>query len=144
MPEDRLSQSKTKSPRKEKVILLIDDDVDEHELFQAALETVGNQWTFLSATGAGEAMSILERVTPDFIFLDINMPAKNGFACLADIKRLDHCRSVPVEMYSTSNAEVDRKMALAMGACGYIQKTGSFQQLCRSVKEALTTQQVIG
>lgn len=128
----------------EKTILLIDDDVDEHELFQAALETVGNQWKFLSATGADEAMRILEQVTPHFIFLDINMPVKNGFACLADIKRLEHCKNVPVEMYSTSNAEVDRKTALAMGACGYIQKTGSFQQLCRSVTEALTAQQVIG
>jgi DNA-binding NarL/FixJ family response regulator len=46
-------------------------------------------------------------------------------------------------MYSTSNAERDRQTSLALGACGYIQKSSSFQELCRSVKEALSSQHVI-
>jgi CheY-like chemotaxis protein len=127
----------------EKIILLIDDDADEHELFLAALETVCKSCTFLSARGTDEALRILDSVTPDFIFLDINMPAKDGFTCLSEIKRRENTRHIPVEMYSTSNAGRDRNTSLALGACGYIQKSSSFHELCRSVREALTSQRVI-
>ena len=72
---------------KEIFILLIDDDADEHELFSAALETVCKGCTFLSARGADEALQVLDAIIPDFIFLDINMPAKDGFQCLSEIKR---------------------------------------------------------
>lgn len=127
----------------EKVILLIDDDTDEHELFFAAIERIGSGFTFLSATGTDEALNVLQKITPDFIFLDINMPAKNGFACLKAIKHNDHCKHIPVEMYSTSGNERDRSKALELGACGYLVKTNSFYQLCASVKEVLISQKVI-
>lgn len=127
----------------EKLILLIDDDTDEHELFYAAIEKAGTPFSFLAANGTDEALKILEEVTPDFIFLDINMPAKNGFACLKEIKQNDHIKHIPVEMYSTSITEWDKRTALDLGACGYLVKTNSFHQLCHSIKEVLAAQKLI-
>jgi CheY-like chemotaxis protein len=127
----------------EKLILLIDDDSDEHELFLAAIEDIGIHFNFLTATGTDEALSILHKVVPDFIFLDINMPAKNGFACLREIKLNEKYRHIPVEMYSTSKTEKDRKKALELGACGYLVKSDSFRQLCDAVKEVLIAQKLV-
>lgn len=127
----------------EKLILLIDDDIDEHELFFAAIEKLGRNCIFLSAAGADEALEMLDTITPDFIFLDINMPSKNGFTCLREIKHNDHFKHIPVEMYSTSNTETDKKRAFDLGACGYLVKSGSFSQLCESVEEVLIEQKVI-
>jgi DNA-binding response OmpR family regulator len=127
----------------DKVILLIDDDSDEHDLFIAAIERIGSAFTFLSAAGTDEAMIVLQKITPDFIFLDINMPAKNGFACLQAIKHNDLSKNVPVEMYSTSDSVRDKTKAIELGACGYLVKTNSFIQLCNSVKDVLTAQKVI-
>jgi DNA-binding response OmpR family regulator len=46
-------------------------------------------------------------------------------------------------MYSTSGNERDKKRAIELGACGYLIKTTSFQQLCMSVKEVLIAQNVL-
>lgn len=127
----------------DKVVLLIDDDADEHELFLTALERIGKNCTFLAATGMQEALEMLHDVTPDVIFLDINMPAKNGFTCLKEIKRNEHLKNIPVEMYSTSMTEHEKRRALELGASGYLVKTNSFYQLCDAVKDVLKTQKVI-
>ncbi len=127
----------------EKIILLIDDDTDEHELFMNAIEKVSTNCSFLSALGTDEALHLLQQVTPDFIFLDINMPAKNGFACLQEIKHQERNKWIPVEMYSTSDSDRDKRKALDLGACGYLVKTTSFHQLCDSVKQVLITHNLI-
>jgi DNA-binding response OmpR family regulator len=127
----------------DKVILLIDDDEEEHELFLTALEQVSKNCVFLTASGTEEALRVLDRIIPDFIFLDVNMPAKNGFACLWEIKHNDNSRNVPVEMYSNSNDEIDKKTAISLGACGYLVKAESFRQLCTAVKDVLTAQKLI-
>jgi CheY-like chemotaxis protein len=123
-----------------KQILLIDDDRDEHDLFNGALETLGGNFEFLSAYGTDESLRLLEKTQPDLIFLDINMPAKNGFVCLQEIKQKTSLRDIPVQMYSTSTSSNDIQKALALGASGYLVKAGSFSELCTNLKKVLLSE----
>jgi len=122
-----------------KQILLIDDDKDEHELFNGALETIGN-FRLISAFSTDESLRVLRLAKPDLIFLDINMPAKNGFICLQEIKNLPDLSDIPVQMYSTSANEKDVKRALDLGASGYVVKAGSFSELCKNLRKLLNTE----
>jgi DNA-binding NarL/FixJ family response regulator len=75
---------------------------------------------------------------PTVIFLDLNMPRKNGFACLDDIKCNDHLKHIAVIIFSTF---YDKKIADQLyekGAHYYICKPASFSQLKMTIGHALS------
>lgn len=74
---------------------------------------------------------------PHVIFLDINMPRKNGFECLADIKKNDRLKDVPVIMFSTSNSRDAMSTLFKTGADIYIRKPRNFEQLKELIHHAL-------
>src|SRR5690349_15902325 len=87
------------------ICLLIDDDLDDQEIFSIALAEVGRDIKLITCCDALEAMQFLVKkdvAHPDYIFLDINMPRIDGWHCLRQINALSHLRDVPVVIYSTS------------------------------------------
>jgi PleD family two-component response regulator len=113
----------------QKTILLVDDDEDEHEIFQAALKTIGTGFSFISARNCDDALDILKTVVPDVIFIDVNMPRINGMTCLQEIKKISSIIEVPVYMYSTGMNARDGQRALHLGAIDYIIKPNSISAL---------------
>jgi CheY-like chemotaxis protein len=76
-----------------------------------------------------EALTYLRRdgpyataTRPDLVLLDINMPKKNGFAVMQELKADPHLQSLPVIILTTSEREEDISRAYANGACSYIRK----------------------
>ena len=59
-------------------ILLIDDDVDDQEIFVLALKSLYKSVDILTAQDGMEALEILKIFVPDCIFLDLNMPRMGG------------------------------------------------------------------
>jgi DNA-binding NarL/FixJ family response regulator len=74
-------------------------------------------------------------IDPDVIFLDINMPYKNGMACLKEIRSMEDYNSIKVVMYSTSGnvKEIDR--CYSMGADFYLIKPSSYSYAQQQLKE---------
>jgi CheY-like chemotaxis protein len=75
---------------------------------------------------------------PDFIILDLNLPAKNGLEVLHEIKQDEHLRSIPVIVLSSSKAEQDVATAYEYQASCYINKPIDADQYftaIRSLKE---------
>lgn len=97
-------------------ILLVDDDLDEFEFFLMALEKMPSLFKCTYAGGGTEALNLLNEIEPDFIFLDMNMPARNGLECLKEIKKIEKYRHIPIIIYSTTIDESIAKKALALGA----------------------------
>lgn len=100
-------------------ILLVDDDLDDVDLFREALNEVDSLVNFHSAKNGLEALELLHStqiITPDLIFLDINMPAMNGWRCLAELKNTPLLKQIPVVMYSTSATKMDEQRASGLGA----------------------------
>ena len=73
----------------EKTVLLVDDDIEEHEIFKLALSKFNEDIQFVSALNGIYALNILKQASPDWIFLDINMPGMNGIDTLYEIKKLE-------------------------------------------------------
>lgn len=63
-----------------------------------------------------------DKPTPDLIFLDLNLPKKDGREVLIEIKRDDHLRRIPVVILTTSEAERDVSRAYELHANCYIKK----------------------
>lgn len=127
-------------------ILLADDDKDDCFLFREALSELPLQTNLETVYDGEQLMSFLsERVNnlPDVLFLDLNMPRKNGFECLSEIKHNEKLKSLPVVMFSTSyprdmHYENDiMKLLYKIGAREYIRKPENFNLLKEVIYDIL-------
>ena len=115
----------------DKYILLIDDDADELEMFTDALNKLQLPVSFFceQVGTIDDALVFLNKIRPDFIFLDFNMPMKNGLDGLEEIKRIKNYSGIPIILYSGFiDDEIDKK-ALDMGALACLRKPYHTQSL---------------
>ena len=121
-------------------IVLVDDDEDDRDFFREAIEEIDMENT-LSMFGNGQEfmdyVSIPNQKLPQIVFLDLNMPIKNGLECLAEIKENNLLNKLSVAIYSTSSSEDDIERTFVMGANVYINKPNSFKKLKKAVEEVL-------
>ena len=124
-----------------KNIYLADDDEDDREFFQEALFEVCKESMLTLAKDGIELMDILYQPPvpmPDVIFLDLNMPAKNGFECLEEIKKDSKLKMLPVIIFSTTIQEESVNRVYKEGANFYICKPSNFSQLKRTLAKVLS------
>jgi PleD family two-component response regulator len=121
-----------------KMILLIDDDEDEFELFIEALHEADFNCDCIFAKTAEQALNFLRYTVPDFIFLDYNMPKINGLKCLTKIKQLTNSKDIPVVLYSTGITDELSKIAISNGATLCIKKPDKFHTLAEIFHQVLT------
>jgi len=127
---------------KMKIIFLADDDADDRKFFEDALKKVTIPTNLTLASDGLELMSNLEKVIepppPDVIFLDLNMPRKNGFQCLEEIRNTPKLKDIPIVIFSTTTNEEAVNKTYQHGANYYVCKPTSFQLLIKAVETVLT------
>ncbi len=108
-------------------ILLADDDQDDRYFFDRAVKSLSIQTHLTMVEDGAKLMTYLYENSsrlPDVLFLDYNMPRKNGFECLSEIKSSPALKSIPVIMYSTYVHEDVADTLYTSGAHYYIRKAG--------------------
>lgn len=120
---------------------LIDDDTDDHEIFQLALERVDPA---IVCVYSNDPLNALERLNadksfvPQLFFIDINMPRMNGMQCLAEIKKIEHLKHVPVCMYFTSANPAIINECKRLGATDFIVKSSGMDELEKALSDILS------
>jgi CheY-like chemotaxis protein len=129
-------------------ILLAEDDREDRVFFYKALQEIPIATNLSIVKDGARLMQLLDDNTgplPDILFLDLSMPYKTGFECLAEIKENEKLKELPVVMLTASftrgiELENNLKNTLAgMGAQDYIRKTGNFEQLKQALEQTLHT-----
>src|SRR5215213_11886977 len=123
-------------------ILLVEDNEDDILLEQEALAEA-NLINLMHVVRDGEeALSYLRRKDkyqyaqrPGLILLDINMPRKNGFEVLHEMKADPALSHIPVIMLTTSESEADVVKSYAKGACSFITKPMNFDKFGEVIKQ---------
>ncbi|HMK17107.1 MAG TPA: response regulator [Chitinophagaceae bacterium] len=122
-------------------LLLADDDIDDCIFFEDALKELPISATLSTVNNGIQLMNYLMAKSddlPDVLFLDLNMPRKNGIECLTEIKLNDTLKDLPVIIFSTSfNMEVV-DLFYQKGAHYYIRKPGEYEKLRKIILEAVT------
>ena len=115
--------------RKVEHIILADDDFDEHLMFRDALRDVAPECKFTEIENGQELLKLLESFVPDMLFLDLDMPRKNGLECLIQIRSQQHLQALPVIVYSSTNKVHNIDVAYEMGANLFIPKPSAYKEI---------------
>ncbi len=113
-------------------VFLADDDADDRFLFEEALMQIRNNVKITALNNGEQLMSRLEDKKshhPNLIFLDLNMPLKNGIECLEEIKSDNNLKNIPVVIFSTSKQKENINQAYIKGANFYMYKPDNFEKL---------------
>ncbi len=117
---------------------LIDDDLDDQEIFCMAIEDFDNSIKCDYASDGGLAIKKLKEELnyfPDVIFIDMNMPKINGLQCLIELKKNHRLDSVPVIIYSTSSDPKTIAETKKEGAFDFLIKPTSVSALTLMMEE---------
>ena len=121
--------------------MIADDDEDDCVFFTDALGELNlsvrlscfsNGAALMDALSAGSFDSF-----PDILFLDLNMPLKNGLECLLEIRNNRRFDRLPIIIFSTSSQKEAVDAAFARGATFYLKKPDTFDKLKDSLQKIL-------
>lgn len=121
-------------------IMLADDDADDRLFFKEAIEEINIDSIITFVNDGSQLTNYLNQpgiCLPDVLFLDINMPVKNGLECLREIRNNKRYNDILIVIYSTSGSDNDRKEAYDNGANVYLKKAGNFADLKANLANVL-------
>ncbi|TRZ42930.1 response regulator [Robertkochia solimangrovi] len=122
-------------------IALVDDDEDDRFVFREAIGEIDIHTKLSLFDNGQELMDFLALpniILPELIFLDLNMPIKNGITCLREIRSNPRFKNVIIAIYSTSSSEKDIEQTFIHGANIYINKPNDFDDLRNALQKVLT------
>lgn len=122
-------------------ILLVEDSPDDVALTREAFSESRGPVELHVARDGVEALDILHRrgghaqaPRPDLILLDLNLPRKDGWEVLAELKEDSDLQVIPVVVLSTSQSEADIRTAYRLQANCYIPKPVDFDRFLEVIR----------
>ncbi len=126
--------------RRKLSIILAEDDFDDRLLFEEAIGELPVIVELITVSNGEELLAWLtnkKNKLPDILFLDLNMPRKNGFASLGEIKRNTSLQDLPVIIFSTAANRDMIKQVFKDAAHYYIRKPVHFWELKELIYKSL-------
>ncbi|RPD43015.1 response regulator [Chitinophaga barathri] len=115
--------------------LYIDDDPEEHEIFQMAISGHSSEIAVSCESDVVDALTKLKKdfenggCLPDLIILDLNMPLMSGFEVLTTLKCDKRFQGIPVIVYTTSYDLAEEQRCMQLGAHSFITKPNEISKL---------------
>jgi len=118
-----------------KRILIAEDKVTSRELLRTVLENQG--YAVTEAADGEEALQKARADVPDLILLDLQMPVRNGYAVLSELRQEQRFATVPIVAVTASAMQGDREKALVAGFNGYLTKPLALSHLRSEIHRLL-------
>lgn len=122
-------------------ILLVEDDMGCCALMQRCLSDTAAKHRVSCVSDGVEALQFLKHQgsygqapRPDLVFLDLNMPRKNGWEVLAELKADSNLRRIPVIVMTSSSDQNDVNSIYDLHANCYLRKASDLDELCRQIR----------
>jgi CheY-like chemotaxis protein len=118
-------------------IVLADDDSDDSFLFNSVFEELDPIRKLTVVQDGNELLDLLTHFIPDLLFLDLEMPYKNGLECLIAIRSNESLKHLPVVVFSSTTRPANIQTAYEMGADLFFIKPSVFSDLSKAVSTIL-------
>ena len=113
-------------------ILFVEDELSISQPFAKALTREG--FEAVTAATAAEALELADRIEPDLVLLDLNLPDGDGRDVCRELQRR---HDVPVVMLTARGSELDRVVGLELGADDYVVKPFSSAEVIARIRAVL-------
>jgi signal transduction histidine kinase/CheY-like chemotaxis protein len=121
-------------------ILVADDYPDNVRLLSVRLKSEG--YEFVAAEDGEKALEILHTESPDLALLDVNMPIKDGFQVLREMRADPQIAHIPAIMITAARIGVkDVQEGLSLGADDYVTKPVDWRELAARIRAKLRVKQ---
>lgn len=120
-------------------ILMADDDKDDFYIFKEAAKSISDTLKISYAGNWIELSRFMLKILPDVIFLDLNMPVKNGLECLHLLREDKKYDDIPIIIYSASVSKTDIDQAYKNRANHFIIKPNSIEDIADMIKKLCAT-----
>ena len=109
---------------------MAEDDEEDVDIFKDALADLNLNVHLTVFTNGMLLMNHLEKSDnlPDLVFLDLNMPLKNGLQCLKEIKSSNKYKSLNTIILSTSSNELQKEEMYNHGANLFLTKASTYKE----------------
>jgi len=121
-------------------IFIVDDSDTNLSMAESALE---DQYRVLTMASGAKMFSLLEKMIPDLILLDIEMPEMNGIDALKKLKSCEAWKNIPVIFLTGRTDETVEVHCFELGAVDFITKPFSAPVLLKRVKTHLDIDKAI-
>ncbi|MDR7370391.1 response regulator [Flavobacterium aquidurense] len=120
-------------------IFYTDDDDDDLSIFADAVESLPEKIQLKTYNGGDKLLTAIYNPPPipHLIFLDLNMPGKNGFDVLAELRSSEK-KDIPIVIFSTSNEPGIIERCRTLGANYFITKPVLMSDIVKSIEHALS------
>jgi len=118
-----------------KTILVAEDRDSSRELIRTLLEHSG--YSVLEASNGADAVDLAREASPDLVLLDLQMPIKDGFQVLRELRSEQRFRSTPIVALTASAMQGDKERALTDGFTGYLTKPLSLSAIRKELSRLL-------
>src|SRR5262249_2521903 len=122
----------TKQSKKQKRILLVDDDANLRMIFREALQF--ERYKVIEASDGSHALELLKRERPDVILLDIMLPGIDGIKIAEIIKSNVSTSQIPIIFLTAKGQTEDKVKALKTGADDYLVKPVDSSELVARIE----------
>ncbi|MBF0521998.1 MAG: response regulator [Candidatus Omnitrophica bacterium] len=120
---------------KQKVILVVDDDILSVKLLRSHLSD--NGYRVMSSTDAADGLQMAVDERPDLIVLDVMMPIINGYNFCQLLKSQEEYKAIPIIFMTSRDLKEDKEIGKKMGADAYLTKPVVPEELIAAVSKLL-------
>ena len=117
-------------------ILLVDDEPGILKVIGKRLEIKG--YEVVTAIDGQDGLAKARIGHPDAIILDLMMPKMNGMEVCAALKQDEHCRHIPIIIFTAKGGSMDEKLCRECGAEAYVTKSQDSAVLIEQIEALLS------
>lgn len=130
--------SNTRNAKPITTVLLAEDNLEHCFFFKKALHQIAPEIKYNEVHDGEDLMSLLDNFIPDLLFLDLNMPCKNGVECIKEIRENKAYDLLPIVVFTISTQANAIQTAYGFGANLYFVKPAEYSLLVTSLQKILT------
>ncbi len=126
-------------------VILVDDSADDIEIARQVYKLTKLENEFLVMREGDQLLSYLDGINlgvnkmPTLVLIDLNMPGKNGFEVLSQVRTKPEFKEFPkIIMFSHSNLKKDKEKSIALGANGFKSKPIELNDYINLLKAQVT------
>ena len=116
----------------ESTVMVVDDSITIRKVTTRFLER--NHYKVITAKDGVDALQKLQKVVPDIVLLDIEMPRMDGYELATQMRKENRLQNVPIIMITSRTGDKHRNRALELGVDCYLGKPYNEQQLLESIE----------